>query len=236
MKAVKRMIDLKILASGSSGNCYVLTADNGRKLILDAGIRFKEIARQLDYDLLLVDGVLITHAHRDHSLSAADFEKSGIRVWKPYRDENKVQKAVFGEWKVMSFDLPHDGEPCVGYLIERNGFRLLYLTDLEYCSYVFKSLSVDAIICEVNYQNEYLERQAENYIHKVRGHMSLDACRDFIQANRTDKLKTVILCHMSFVTANPDECIEEIRKVVSDDCLVQVATAGKEITLNEDQD
>lgn len=224
------MMFLDIYATGSSGNCYCLI-ENGRRLLLDAGIRFREITRCLNYDLLSVDGVLITHAHRDHNLSAADFEKSGIRVWKPYQDENKVQKAAFGEWKVRSFDLPHDGEPCVGYLIERNGFRLLYLTDLEYCSYVFKSLSVDAIICEVNYQNEYLERQAENYIHKVRGHMSLDACRDFIQANRTDKLKAVILCHMSFVTANPDECIEEIRKVVSDDCLVRVATAGKELEI-----
>jgi len=222
---------IDILATGSSGNCYILTADNGRKLILDAGIRFKEITRQLDYDLLSIDGVLITHNHKDHSLSASDFEKSGIRVWKPYQDENKVQKAVFGEWKVRSFDLPHDNEPCVGYLIERNGFKLLYLTDLEYCKYNFKSLSVDAIIIETNYQDEYLQKDSGSYLHKVAGHMGLNACRDFIQANRTDKLKTVILCHMSFVTANPDECIEEIRKVVSDDCFVEVAQAGKEFEL-----
>lgn len=231
MKAVKRMIDLKILATGSSGNCYVLTADNGRKLILDAGIRFKEITRQLDYDLLSVDGVLITHDHKDHSLSAADFEKSGIRVWKPYQDENKVQKAVFGEWKVMSFDVEHDNEPCTGFLIERNDFRMIYATDLSYTKYVFKKLNVDCILIECNFADAYLDKDQPQYFHKVSGHMGLNACKSFVEANRTDKLKTVILCHMSFVTANPDECIEEIRKVVSDDCLVQVATAGKEFEI-----
>lgn len=209
----------------------MLTADSGRKLILDAGIRFKEITRQLDYDLLSIDGVLITHNHKDHSMSAADFEKSGIRVWKPYQDENKVQIDVFGEWKVMSFDVEHDGEPCTGFVIRNGNFNMIYATDLSYTKYVFKKLNVDCILIECNYADAYLDREQIQFAHKVAGHMGLNACRDFIQANRTDKLKTVILCHMSFVTANPDECIEEIRKVVSDDCLVQVAIAGKEFEL-----
>ena len=56
------MNTLKIINSGSSGNCYILTCDN-EKLILDCGLPIKVIKQGLDFDLGGIQGVLISHAH-----------------------------------------------------------------------------------------------------------------------------------------------------------------------------
>ena len=58
---VERMT-LKCIGSGSSGNCYILKANN-EKLILDCGLPIKVIKQGLDFDLGGIQGVLISHAH-----------------------------------------------------------------------------------------------------------------------------------------------------------------------------
>lgn len=56
------MIDVRVLASGSSGNCYLI--DDGRtKLLLEAGIPFKKIRQELDWKTSELAGVLISHEH-----------------------------------------------------------------------------------------------------------------------------------------------------------------------------
>ena len=41
---------IKCLGSGSSGNCYLLTADNGETLLLDAGLPIMDIKRGLNWN------------------------------------------------------------------------------------------------------------------------------------------------------------------------------------------
>lgn len=53
---------LKVLATGSKGNCYLLQAGND-KLLLECGIPYKEILKGLDFNLNGVQGCLISHEH-----------------------------------------------------------------------------------------------------------------------------------------------------------------------------
>ena len=56
----------------------------------------------------------------DHSKSVADIKKMGIPVWQPYLDGfdiNMVQKRGYGNFKIMSFELPHNGTDNCGFLI-----------------------------------------------------------------------------------------------------------------------
>ena len=53
---------LKVLSSGSHGNCYLLET-NTETLILDCGIPIKDIKIGLNFDLRRVSGVLVTHSH-----------------------------------------------------------------------------------------------------------------------------------------------------------------------------
>lgn len=71
---------LKVLASGSSGNCYLLQLKN-ETLILECGIRYKQILEGLNFDLEKVVGCLVTHEHKDHSKAITDLNKSGIDVY-----------------------------------------------------------------------------------------------------------------------------------------------------------
>jgi phosphoribosyl 1,2-cyclic phosphodiesterase len=60
---------LTVLGSGSTGNAVLIVAGNTRVLV-DAGLSAKEIARRLALmgeDVQCLDGVLVTHEHGDHS-------------------------------------------------------------------------------------------------------------------------------------------------------------------------
>lgn len=225
---------IRCLNTGSSGNCYLLSDESGEVLMLDAGVKSKDIKQALNYDFSNVIGVLITHSHKDHSLSADDLEKYGLDVWKPYLIEGGRDRRTFGSYAVQSFDLPHDDCPCCGFFIRhKSGFKMLYLTDCELCRYVFAKQEVNAILCECNYQGKYVVLTASNAKHKILGHMSLDACKGFIEANKTDKLHSVVICHMSDLTCDTAECVEEIEQIVPDGVVVDYAERGKEIVIYE---
>src|ERR1043166_585248 len=60
---------LSVLGSGSTGNAVLLVA-NGTRVLVDAGLSSREIARrmnQLSEDPYRLDGILITHEHGDHA-------------------------------------------------------------------------------------------------------------------------------------------------------------------------
>lgn len=54
---------LKCIATGSTGNCYLLTSNSGETLILDCGIPVKEIKKGLDWNIRGIKGMIISHAH-----------------------------------------------------------------------------------------------------------------------------------------------------------------------------
>lgn len=138
----------------------------------------------------------------------------GFDVWQPYLDEKTYQRKQFGKFNVQCFDLPHNGTSNKGFLIEVDGQKILYLTDFEYCPYVFAKQKINHILIECNYQQELVDRDLPQYVHKIRGHCSLSTCKEFVKVNATNSLQTVILCHLGRETAEPEECVSEVQKVV----------------------
>ena len=60
---------LTVLGSGSTGNSVLLTA-NGTRVLVDAGLSAREVARRMaamGEDPNSLDGILITHEHGDHA-------------------------------------------------------------------------------------------------------------------------------------------------------------------------
>ena len=53
---------LKLCNSGSSGNGYIIDC-NGRILLLEAGCRFINIKRMLNYNISGIVGMFISHEH-----------------------------------------------------------------------------------------------------------------------------------------------------------------------------
>lgn len=54
---------LKTVATGSSGNCHLLIAENGETLILDCGVPIREIKKALGWNIRRVSGVIVSHSH-----------------------------------------------------------------------------------------------------------------------------------------------------------------------------
>lgn len=224
---------LNCLGSGSSGNCYILENDN-EILILDCGLSIKDIKIGLNFDVSKVVGCVVTHAHHDHDKSVNDLKLMGIKIWQPYLYEaemKRTQRRYLGNFVIRNFDVPHDDEPCCGFLIEcPNSEKLLYATDFEYIKYSFKKMGIHHLLIECNYQNEYVDRSADNRNHVLKGHAELQTTIGIVKDN-ADSLKTVILCHLSKENSNPEECIAEVKKVVGSGVYVDYARKGFEIEL-----
>jgi len=71
---------LKVLSSGSHGNCYIISSQTGC-LVLEAGLPWNKILHGLDYDTSKVIGCLISHSHIDHAKAAKEVMAAGIDTY-----------------------------------------------------------------------------------------------------------------------------------------------------------
>lgn len=216
---------LKCLATGSKANCYVLKRDNGEMLILDAGLPINEIKKGIEFDVVNLKGAVITHSHKDHSLSA-DKLANFTPVWQPYLLEYKRQHTHLGDFDIQCFDLPHNGEENRGFIIRVDGQTICYMTDLEYCPYSLVSQNIDTMIVECNYMKNLVPDDLPNLVHKVLGHAELETTIGILQDN-LKALKHVILVHMGQGTLDREKAMERIRDVVPEYITVMWARADK---------
>lgn len=227
------MLTLKCLGSGSSGNCYLLSTEK-QTLILDCGLPILEIKKGLNFDIRRIAGVLCTHSHNDHSKALDDFCKMGMHIVAPFEaGDVKRSHATMGSFDVTSFDLPHNGVWNSGFLIKVDGQKILYMTDFEYCPYIFKKQRINHMIIECNYEQELVDKDLPNYEHKIKGHCSLDTCKTFVEKNRTKDLRSVLLCHLGGETCRADNVVAEVQKVAGKGVYVDYARAGFELELKE---
>src|SRR5215467_1255204 len=92
---------ISVLGSGSTGNAVLLVA-NGTRVLVDAGLSSREIARRMTSigeDPKALDGILITHEHGDHA--------GGLRVLMKDLDcpvfiSGKTREAYVGERRQMN--------------------------------------------------------------------------------------------------------------------------------------
>lgn len=158
----------------------------------------------------------------------------GIPVFKPF-DETKAcpLKIRYGSFGIQAFKVPHDGVPCYGFYITVCGHRILYATDFEYLPCSFKSIRLTDMIVECNHNKELVDRNEAKYSHQIRGHCSLDTLVEkVIKENMTSDLRTIVLCHLSSDSSDPNKMLAEVQKVVGEGVNVVVAEAGKEVELS----
>ena len=138
------MMKLKCLGQGSSGNCWIADYD-GELLIIDAGLPIKAIKRGIDYNLMAVQGVLATHAHKDHSMAVDDLRKCGLSVYTPFTVDQRTK--TFGHYRIQAFPVPHGDCECYGFYIKVGDHRLIYATDMEYLPFTFHKQAITDLIC-----------------------------------------------------------------------------------------
>lgn len=239
---------IKVLGSGSSGNSYALIADNGEILAIEAGCRFLDFKKMVDWKISNVSGCIVSHEHGDHAQYIKDFMKAGIPVYTAFETQTALETITgertiaipprtvrqIGSFSVTPFNVPHDTEiECYGYLIKHEEMgQLLFMTDLEYCKYNFSKLNIEHIMVEANYDMELVDRDEPNYEHRLRGHMSLDTALKFISTNDNPALRNVVLIHLSDKSGDPALFKQKTEETIKYGADVYVAEKGMEVDMN----
>ena len=236
-------MQLKVIGTGSSGNCYILTDSEEQKFFIEAGLKKDDIIKGADYKLNKVVGGFVSHKHYDHARSLEAIRSYGGDWFAPYETLGKAS-GLAGQYQIDSFaNRSREGKwfhsngdgsecPCYGAVIRHKEMGcLLYLTDTELCPWNFRSWKLDYILVECNYQDEYVEDSQAKSHHVFGGHMELKTVIDFVKANQTENLKKVIICHMSGSNAEPQEMKEKIEAETG--VSVEIAVKGKTIKLGE---
>ena len=225
------MIEIKTLASGSSGNAYWIS-DGHTELLLECGIKFKDIQIALDFDTRKLAGCLVTHEHKDHTKGLKDVLRAGINVYATqgtidqegishHRLKSIKAKKQFdiGTWTILPFDVEHDVAEPVGFLLaNKQGEKLLFATDTYYVKYKFKGLT--HIMLECNYSLEILNENIETgRIHQgmkgrlVKSHFSLENVTEFLKANDLSSVQEIHLLHLSDTNSNEQDFKRTIQEL-----------------------
>ncbi len=224
-------MDIKVLASGSKGNCYRIS-DGYTALLLECGIPYKDIQRGLNFRVSEIAGCLISHEHQDHCKAVRDIIKAGIDCYmsqgtkKALGVDGHRVKAIeakrqleIGTWTVLPFETQHDAAEPLGFLLSNKvGEKCLYITDSYYCKYRFNNLNY--IMVECNYSIDILNEniragkvyQAQkNRI--LKSHFSLENVKDFLRANDLSQVREIWLLHLSDGNSDAKRFKQEIQEL-----------------------
>ena len=206
---------IKVVGTGSSGNCYLLTV-NDQTLVIEAGVNFTKVKKALNFDLSKVVGVLVSHEHGDHACCIPDFVKFGKKVYctegtGKYNKIEYLKPFEIGLFRITPFEIFHDAkEPC-GFLIEFEGKRLAFVTDTNDLKYKLKD--IDYWLIEANYSPSKLKKSKLDISLKKRiqqSHMSIDRCKTILEAHNAEKSKLVLLIHGSEKHSDKEEFLTKI--------------------------
>lgn len=209
---------LRVVNSGSSGNCYILES-NGRKILLDLGVRWKEIQRAIDFDYSCLDFALVSHAHTDHSIAVRDAVRNGILCYGEHGYCSPLKERTWADiegWKVLPIPVKHtnnDGTECPNqaFVIQRDEEKILYMTDWQFCKYRLSSLRINHFLIGVNYSEV---PEGENRDHVLHGHASLETVKEFLKVNVTESTRSIIACHLSELNADESKILRTIEQLV----------------------
>ena len=213
-----------VLGSGSGGNSVVVESGPHR-LLIDAGFSCRELVRRmkkLDFDPSTLGGLILTHEHVDHcrgadriarkfglpvhatrgTLSGARLREEAVRSAVVLRSGEPCEVAGF---RVEPFTLPHDASEPVGFLIEDPcGRRVGLVADLGCRTGLAwgRLKDLDVLLIETNHDLDMLRNGPYPWSLKQRiagrdGHLSNRDAADGLPELMTDRLRCVVLYHLS---------------------------------------
>lgn len=216
------------LASSSKGNCYVVN-DGKTAILLECGISFRRIKKELGFDLSAIRACLVSHEHKDHAKSVMDLIKSGVEVFASEGTADALDcelittvadRAQFrvGSLEIMPFATFHDAAEPLGFLVysRTDDERLVFATDTVNLGYQFPKVNLLAL--EANYDKDILarcERMPEKVRHRVtNSHMEIETLCQYLRTLDLSACRTLYLLHLSNAASNEGHFISRVRQVV----------------------
>ena len=209
-------MDFQVIASGSTGNCY-LVDDGETKLLIEAGVPIATIQKSCGYHLADCSGCLVSHCHGDHAAHVGALLKKGVDIyasggtiaackWVGHRVHPISAQVLFscGSWICLPFDTDHDAPEPLGFLLQSTVTqeKLLYFTDTPKLRFRFTNVSV--IAAECNYDRDTLMQAVESGTTPIeavaricKSHMGLGSLLQMLGSNDFSSLQRIYLIHLS---------------------------------------
>lgn len=252
------------IASGSSGNCIYAGTENTHVLIDAgiSAKRIEKGLFELGLKPQELSGICITHEHSDHikglGVLARKYEIPIYGTEGTLREIRKAKslgeyptelltpllpdvKLSIGDMELMPFHIDHDAADPVAYRIQSGNKSIAVATDLgHYNQYTIDHLlDLDAVLLESNHDKRMLETGPYPYYLKRRimgdfGHLSNENAGRLLGCILNDKMKHILLGHLSKENNLPELAYETVRlEVDMGDCPYQssdfyMAVAGRD--------
>ena len=208
------------IASGSSGNCYVLTDTHNNSLIIEAGKGTFEDALKVIPDISKIAGVVASHKHSDHWFDADFWIKYGIKVYGPEQMEhaNQFNLACAGEvpFSVIPLAVEHDPNiECYAFFIRSNveGKNIFFATDCFSYARIIDALPepLSLAMIEVNHDAHMLDCSSYPADLKERVRRSHCSVQRASLAVQCAKCQRFLLIHPSAHNINQEEALKLLR-------------------------
>ena len=231
-------VEVHVLASGSDGNCYVIRTDEGRAVMVDAGLSYKKIKSLMDLngiDDSEIEGLFITHEHSDHVNGAGVVSRKldipvycnqrtfaasdclGKVQYNPITMMNTVNAAGMN---ILALPTSHDAvEPCA-YFFDAGGTKVLIATDTGKITFPVEHALEEAniAIIESNYDKKMLDYgpyppSLKRLIDSDIGHMSNYECAKAVKRTMHINGRKIFLGHLSRHNNTPDVAKDTISEI-----------------------
>lgn len=220
---------IKVIATGSSGNSYLIKGGE-EILLLELGINFKNIKKDIDFDLSKVKAAIITHSHGDHTKGVKEALKYGIDVYMSngtieeleldshrlhgfeYDGEYPRYKMFnIGNFTIFPFKSQHDTKEPVNFLIYHPKVgKTLFITDSYFVHNRFNK--IDHILIECNYDESVLTTLPPWRARTIRSHMSLETLKETLSSWDLTETKDITLIHISSENGDGERYKKEIEE------------------------
>ncbi len=247
---------IKVLASGSKGNCTYIESNN-TKLLIDVGINYNKLSEYFEkesLDLNSLDGILISHTHKDHLGGLASLIKkvptkvfikedlfSEVKKTIPKENIELVDNDfVLGDFSINLFSTSHD-VPNSGYILDDGKNSLVYITDTGYINrkYIPLTTNKTVYIIEYNHDEKMVMQGPYPYILKERvlsdkGHLSNELSGNYLKEIIGDKTKRIILAHLSEINNTPEIALKTVKAIINNDNIdIETASQNEVFDLGE---
>ena len=234
---------LAILASGSTGNCTLVSCGD-KHLLIDAGISARRITaalRELGLAPEKIGAVLITHDHSDHIQGLRNFALNRkIPVFASCAATEAICRATgcpaeslsalepgrplrLDGFGITCFPTPHDAPGSLGYRISGADGTLGYATDTGTVTpEMLEGLrGTDTAVIEANHDPEMLRAgryppYIKERIRSPLGHLSNESCGRLAAALAGTGTKRLILAHLSRENNTPGKAREAVAAALAE--------------------
>lgn len=218
-----------IFESGSKGNCTLISSSS-KYLLIDMGISGKKLRKKLEeinVNFKDINHVLVTHSHTDHTAGLDVFPKDNIFTTHQTMEDVLLTNELipFQTYSINGFNvtvLPtsHDVEGSIGFIIEKDGEKLVYITDTGYLYekvveaikdatyYIFESNHNIRMLIETNRPQSLKKRIMGDY-----GHLSNDDSANYLCDVIGENTKEIVLAHLSEEANSHEQALIDLIKV-----------------------